>query len=146
MINEDQLLPKPTWAILARPVGAQHESWDEKCVSARSAIQAEAILRRKGYEVKIESAKMTCSDPDDIGQADLKPIQCSRCGYQLSGLVIDSASVLCPECNFKQLIVPWSKEYANSQSESAHSVFWFFASIGFIVSTIIVLIVVASIF
>jgi len=61
--------------------------------------------------------------------ATLRPLVCARCGYALTGLTIESASVICPECSFPQPLVAWNSDGLN-QPEMAHPVLWLFAIIG----------------
>jgi DNA-directed RNA polymerase subunit RPC12/RpoP len=74
-------------------------------VEARSVIQAEAVLRRRGYEVAVQTA-VRCVEPGQvIPPTELRPLACASCGDQLSGLTIEKASVRCPECSFQQPLV-----------------------------------------
>lgn len=107
---------KPVWEVHARPINASHEPWRIMRVEARSVIQAEAILRRLGYEVQIESAVRSTEPGQVIAPADLKPLTCSSCGYQLSGLTIEKSFVCCPECSFRQPLAVWDPEYAAGKS------------------------------
>lgn len=79
-------------------------------VQARSLLQADAVLRRRGYEMAKQTAMQTEGQPDLIGPAHLKPLVCASCGYQLSGLMIDKAYVICPECSNPQGLIVWSPE------------------------------------
>lgn len=99
---------KPVWEVHARPSHASHEPWRVLQVEARSVIQAEAILRRRGYEVAVQTAMRSAQPGQTIPPAELRPLACTSCGYQLSGLMIEKASVCCPECSFQQPVVAWS--------------------------------------
>jgi len=119
----------PTWKIHARPTGAIHEHWQTMFVEARTAIQAEAILRRKGYEMVLQSAMIVSREPQLIDSAELQAIKCEQCGYPLTGLILEPASVVCPECAFRQPLIPWGPEYAN-QLEQVQMTRRVFSSIG----------------
>ncbi len=120
-----------TWELHARPIGAAHEPWRTMRVAARSALQAQAILRRLGYETVLESAITVSAQPDTMRPATLQPLVCARCGYELVGLTIESASVICPECSFSQPLVTWSPEM-NTRESSNHPLIGIFAVIGMV--------------
>ena len=67
-------------------------------VAARSALQAEAILRRRGVDVQLSTARLV-GDPPDARQ-----LSCLDCGYQLDGLTVRNSLVVCPECGSTQLL------------------------------------------
>jgi len=121
-----------TWELHARPIGAKHEPWQTVRVAARSAIQAQTILRRRGYESLIESARMIGAKPDPLNKAKLLPLECAQCGYKLVGLTLETASVTCPECSYPQPLVTWRPEFGSQPAESAHIVLWLLAMIGVI--------------
>jgi len=121
-----------TWELHARPIGAKHEPWQTMRVAARSALQAQTILRRQGHESIIQSARVVNAQPDPQSIAQLQPIQCARCGYPLVGLTLGSASVTCPECSYPQPLVPWNPEFVSRPPESAHIGLQLFATIGVI--------------
>jgi len=124
-----------TWELHARPIGAKHEPWRVMRVEARSVIQAEAILRRNGYETSLPSAMVVSAQPDTMRPATLAPLVCARCNYQLAGLTIESASVICPECSYPQPLVAWNPDILGNPEE-AHPLLWLFAIIG-VIATII---------
>jgi hypothetical protein len=124
-----------TWELHARPIGAKHEPWRVTRVEARSMIQADAILRRNGYEVAIQTAMQVTAQPITTRPAILQPLVCARCDYQLTGLIIESASVICPECSYPQPLVAWNPDILGNP-EKAHPVLWLFAIIG-VIATII---------
>lgn len=119
-----------TWELHARPIGAKHEPWRIKRIHARSAIQAQTILRRDGYASVIETARVINAKPDPRISAKLQPLQCAQCGYQLVGLTLESAYITCPECSYQQPLVPWNPEFITQPPESAHIILWLFAIIG----------------
>lgn len=122
---------KPVWAVHARPMGAKSEPWRILNVQARSAIQAQAILNRKGYEVAVQTTMKVDAQPDPIHHAQLEPIICGRCGYELSGLTIDRAYVNCPECSYVQGLVTWAPE-VTAKRPKLYGVMIFFAFLGMI--------------
>lgn len=126
---------KPVWELHARPIGATHEPWEPRAVEARSAIQAEAILRRDGYESILMSARRVDKIPDPRTPAKLKDPRCSRCGYQLSGLVIEESVVVCPECAFRQPVIVWHPDAA-LKKDSGSGILMVFAIIGMITVTL----------
>jgi len=101
--------PKPSWEFHARPIGAAEQQWEVMSIEARSALQAEAILRRQGYEVIPETAMSPDAPPASITPGILKPLHCDSCGYPLAGLTIDRATVTCPECSYPQALLVWSE-------------------------------------
>jgi len=125
-----------TWELHARPIGAKHEPWQTVCVAARSALQAQTIIRREGYESFIDSARVVDAKPDPRVHAKLQPLQCAQCGYQLVGLTLETASVTCPECSYQQSLVTWNPEFVSQPPESAHFLLWLFAIIGLIATVI----------
>ncbi|MDF1809562.1 MAG: hypothetical protein P1U42_07700 [Phycisphaerales bacterium] len=130
---------KSTWELHVRPLGAKHEPWQTMRVAARSAIQADAILRRQGYESLIESARVVNAKPDPEQIAQLKPLECARCGYLLAGLTIESSSVTCPECSYQQSLVAWKPEIVASLQESKNILISIFAAIGIVTVVILAL-------
>lgn len=64
-------------------------------------------MRRLGYELSVQTAMKTDAPPDQIGPADLKPLSCANCGYELTGLTIHGSHVTCPECSMLQPIMNW---------------------------------------
>ena len=108
--------PKPVWEVQVRPIGASHESWSTMRVQARSILQAEAVLRRRGYEMAKQTAMRPDGQPDLVSPAHLRPLVCASWGYQLSGLMIDRAYVICPECSNPQGLIIWSPELVPEKS------------------------------
>ncbi len=127
---------KTTWQVHVRPINATHESWDVMKVEARSAIQAEAILRRRGFEMSIHTAMRVDDKPDPATLANLKPLLCASCEYPLAGLIIQEASVICPECSYPQPLIAWSSEQAGGMDKN-HPVVGMFAVLGMFVVAII---------
>ncbi|MFK7759555.1 MAG: hypothetical protein AB8C13_06385 [Phycisphaerales bacterium] len=122
---------KPTWEVHARPLDAPHEPWQTMRVSARSAIQAAAILNRKGYEMAVQTAMRVSSEPDTISIAQLQPLECVQCGYALAGLQLNKASVTCPECSYPQPLFVWRAEQ-NKAVDKNHPIIGIFAVIGMV--------------
>lgn len=74
-------------------------------VAARSALQAEAILRRRGVEVQIENARLVGDAPDGtLPVAARGQLSCLDCGYHLDGLTVQDSIIVCPECGSPQLL------------------------------------------
>ncbi len=67
-------------------------------------------MRRLGYEMASQSAFKSDTQPDPARPAELSPLVCARCGYELSGLTIQRASVICTECAYPQPIIAWTPE------------------------------------
>lgn len=132
--------PKPIWQVHTRPIGAGHEIWRMVKVEARSQLQAEAILRRRGYEMALCTAMRVAEPGEMIPPAALQPLACARCGYGLVGLVIEEASVVCPECSYPQPLLSWVPEMAQVR-DRLHVVIWIFAVLGMLVSAFVLLIV-----
>lgn len=98
-----------TWLMRARARGSERPFEDVR-VSARSAIQAEAILRRLGLEVEVDASRVVDGPPDTdrlLRAAAPGPLRCTRCGYHLDGLVVNRAVVDCPECGFPQVVLAY---------------------------------------
>lgn len=132
--------PKPVWEVHARPINAAHEPWRVLRVEARSAIQAQAIMRRRGYEMAVETAMRVSGVSDFVGPAQIRPLACARCGYALSGLTIDRATVTCPECSYPQALVVWDPEN-HGQPRGAHWIVYVLAAIGGIVALLFMLLI-----
>lgn len=133
---------KPVWEVHARPINASHEPWRIMRVEARSAIQAQAIMRRRGYEMSVETAMRVAGESDFVGPAQIRPLACARCGYALSGLTIDRASVRCPECAYPQALVVWDPEN-HGQPRKTHWIVYLFAAIGVLFTLLIGLLILA---
>ena len=110
MPSQDTQSEKHVWELKARPLDNQVAPWETVHVSAKSVLQAEAIMRRKGYEISRESARVCDDQPSLNDHARLRPLACSQCGYELAGLTLDRASVLCPECNTNQPLMIWTTD------------------------------------
>ncbi|MFT5423970.1 MAG: hypothetical protein ACI89L_001762 [Phycisphaerales bacterium] len=132
--------PKPTWQVHARPIGASHEPWQTIKVEARSELQAEAILRRRGYEMALWTALRVAKPGELIPPATLQPLACARCGYGLVGLVIEEAAVICPECSYPQPLVAWGPAVDQTRSR-LNVLIWVFAVIGMLATGLVLLIV-----
>jgi predicted Zn-ribbon and HTH transcriptional regulator len=110
-------------------------------VEARSAIQAQAIMRRRGYEMAVDTAMRVSGESDFVGPAQIRPLACARCGYALSGLTIDRASVTCPECAYPQALIVWDPEN-QGQHRQAHWIVYVFAAIGGLFTLLIALLII----
>jgi len=126
----------PTWEVHARPFDAEQEPWRIMRVSARSAIQAQAILNRKGYEMAIQTAMRVRAKPDTIDSAQLEAIKCVKCGYELAGLLLDTSSVQCPECSYQQPLLVWRRDQPTGIDKN-HPIIGILAVIGAMVVTVI---------
>ena len=116
MTSQETQPEKPVWEVKARSLDDQVASWETMRVRAKSVLQAEAIMRRKGYEISRESAKVSDDQPSHIDHARLRPLACSQCGYELAGLTLERASVLCPECNTHQSLMIWTSDVLEKPS------------------------------
>ncbi|MEM9560295.1 MAG: hypothetical protein AAF995_08305 [Planctomycetota bacterium] len=97
---------KPVWQILTRPRGHEHADWSIQRVEARSLLQAEAILRRRGFETDTARA-VPVKEPADEATFASPPLVCRKCGYPLDGVQISIDSARCPECGFDQPLRTW---------------------------------------
>ncbi len=84
-----------------------HEPWSDRVVEARSALQAEAILQRLGYECDPKTARIVASRADPPSPAAPSQLRCRRCDHELDGLTVHAAIVTCPECGFGQVLMVW---------------------------------------
>lgn len=131
----------PTWEVHARPLDAPHEPWRVMKISARSPIQAQAKLNRKGYEMSLQTALKVLAEQDTIGEAELQPLACIKCGYALAGLQLESNSVSCPECSYRQLLLVWRRDQPSGIDKN-HPVMGIFVVIGIWASTAFAVVVV----
>tara|TARA_R110000782_G_scaffold101029_10_gene187540 strand:- start:29267 stop:29812 length:546 start_codon:yes stop_codon:yes gene_type:complete len=143
--TEETAQSKPVWEVHARPINASHEPWRVMRVEARSAIQAQAILRRRGYEMALESAVRSVGPGQVIPPAELKQLACASCGYELAGLTIEKASVCCPECSFQQPLMVWDPDLAAGRPQTG-CVTQVLAIFGFLTIVLILFIIMAGVF
>ena len=130
---------KPTWSVKARPAGFIHGTWKVHHVTARSALQAEAILRRAGYETDRKSISRSEEPPSPVLPAAPEPVACANCGYVLDGLQMEKSKIKCPECAFQQVLVAWTDELYNTRQKTTPLV-GCFAMIGLIATALMTLI------
>jgi predicted Zn-ribbon and HTH transcriptional regulator len=135
---------KPTWQVHARKIDAADDPWTIKKIEARSVLQAEAILRRLGYEMNMDTAVQVAEPGEPVPPLTLEPLKCASCGYGLSGLTIRDASVICPECSYPQPLIVWSRDLTNRHKKT-HPLVVLFAGIGMFVTGIILLSIVLPI-
>lgn len=133
-----------TWELHARPKDAKHELWQTRRVAARSAIQAQAILRRQGYEAVLETALVVDAQPEPKTIAKLQPVRCVRCNYLLTGLSIESSHVTCPECAYQQPIVAWNPNI-QTRVDHNHPVIWIFTYMGMVAFGLVALVFILAI-
>jgi predicted Zn-ribbon and HTH transcriptional regulator len=129
---------KPTWQVHARKIDAADDPWTIKKIEARSVLQAEAILRRLGYEMNMDTAVQVAEPGEPVPPLTLEPLKCASCGYGLSGLTIRDASVICPECSYPQPLVVWKQDLSNRYIKK-HAFLVIFAVIGMLFSGLILL-------
>lgn len=98
-------------------------------IEARSALQAEAILRRQGYDVDLRTARVVGGRAGPVSPAAPDQLRCQRCGYELDGITVSNAIVTCPECGFGQVLVTW-KSPDDSKQPIGLATLWFLAIIG----------------
>lgn len=79
-------------------------------------IHAEAILRRQGYEVASQSAMQGLDPSCDLPKPPrvIDTLVCTHCGYDLTGLRLERASVICTECSYPQPLMAWTQAQADS--------------------------------
>ncbi len=138
------------WPLLIRPRGSK-EPWEQVFVQARSIFQAEAIARRYAFDVSLNSpglreAKDGQASAPWVLERTPWPLRCEECGYSLSGLEIIQSHVECPECGRHQHL--YNQRQSDDQSLTNQGCFkavlWIFAIIGAIVSSLVALLVIAS--
>ncbi len=129
---------KPTWQVHVRKIDAVDDPWIVKKIEARSALQAEAILRRLGYEMQMDTAMEVSGPSEQVPPLTLEPLKCASCGYGLTGLTIHDASVICPECSYPQPLIVWNRDLTNRYKKT-HPLVVLFAGIGMFVTGIILL-------
>lgn len=132
--------PKPVWVVYVRPIGAPKQPWLEHRVTARSANQADAILRRMGYEMQTGTAFVSQEHWPMLMPNEPLPVTCTQCGYLLDGLTVNGARISCPECNFGQILVPWSPEFIVESNTRYEIVKNWLAAFGLIALILVVLI------
>lgn len=92
---------KPVWQIPTRSAQSPDEAWVYRQVRATSALQADAILRRRGYETNMADAVVIDAEARLVA-ATVRDIICFGCGYSLEGIAIEGGSARCPECGHRQ--------------------------------------------
>lgn len=136
--------PKPVWSLLCRPIGADSAPFERVEVRARSVIQAEAILRREGYESLTDEAFVIDGSPSGIRQLRPPRLLCQACEYELDGVRVSESAVVCPECGHHQVVIALRSRRdvaaARTRTTGLNSVVWFFAVIGMLVAAFILLI------
>lgn len=142
MPSQKQQREKPLWEVKVRPIGESHTPWETTNVRASSIIQAEAIMRRRGYEMAKDSAMRSDGKPTLLPGKEylLKPLVCSKCGYSLQGLTLDRASVTCIECTHTQPLIAYVPENTGMIDRN-HPVIGLFAIIGIIATILFLLLI-----
>ncbi len=142
MPSQKQQREKPLWEVKVRPIGESHTPWETTNVRASSIIQAEAIMRRRGYEMAKDSAMRSDGKPTHLPGKEylLKPLACSKCGYSLQGLTLDRASVTCIECTHTQPLIAYVPENTGMIDRN-HPVIGLFAIIGIIATILFLLLI-----
>ena len=146
-MSENQPQPeKPIWEVQARPLGEPETPWTTMRVRASSIPQADAIMRRRGYEIATQSAILADGEPDTLPSTrlKLKPIVCSNCGYPLAGLTLEKASVTCTECSHSQPLMHYAPD-PHGMIDRNHPIIGVLAVIGAIALVLIMLPIVVSI-
>ncbi|MCC7389683.1 MAG: hypothetical protein IT431_13050 [Phycisphaerales bacterium] len=138
--NPEQVLP--TWQLRARaPASAE---WQEYRIAAASVSQAATILRRRGFVVDGSGGRMVDApavDPESL-QPIPGPLHCTRCGYELDGLLVHRAIIKCPECAHPQVLLafrPSGSEDAISQSLDQRGSYWWPFGIGCLTGLVLLL-------
>lgn len=142
MPTQDPQPEKTDWEVKVRPIGEMHTPWETTSVRASSIIQAEAIMRRRGYEMAKDSALRSDGRPTHIPgrKHAIKPLVCSKCGYALQGLTLDRASVTCIECTHTQPLIAFVPENSGMIDKN-HPVIGIFAIIGIIATILFLLLI-----
>lgn len=98
---------KPTWLLRARSPASTE--WQDIRVTARSLVQADAILRRKGLIVDPSAGRVIDAPADSLAvlHAAPGPLKCRACGYDLDGLAVRSAIIECPKCGHGQVVLAY---------------------------------------
>lgn len=146
MPDEPREASKPIWEVQARPLGEPDSSWVTMKVRASSIPQADAIMRRRGFEIATQSAILADGQPDTLpsSRLKLKPLVCSNCGYALAGLTLEKASVTCTECSHSQPLMHYSPD-PHGMIDRNHPIIGVLAVIGAIALVLIMLPIVISI-
>ena len=139
-------MDKPTcWVVFIRPIGFPNKPWEEHRIEARSAAQADAVLRRVGYEMQTGTAYLSPENWSTVMPNEPPPVTCTQCGYSLDGLSIDGARVTCPECAFGQVVVSWSPEFGIETNNSYESLKNCLALFGLLSLVLIGIVIVATV-
>ncbi len=142
MTSQEAQPDKPVWEVKVRPIGETHTPWETMTIRASSIIQAEAIMRRRGFEMAKDSALRSDGKPTHLPGKTyaLKPLVCSKCGYSLQGLTLDRASVTCTECTHTQPLITYVPENTGMIDRN-HPVIGLFAIIGIIATILFLLLI-----
>ena len=142
MSTQESQPEKPVWEIKARPIGETYTPWETITVRASSIIQAEAIMRRRGFEMAKDSAIRSDGQPTHLPgkKYALQPLVCSKCGYSLQGLTLDRASVTCIECTHTQPLIAYVPENSGMIDKN-HPVIGLFAIVGIIATILFFLLI-----
>ena len=92
----------------------------------------------------MQTAMKVEENPESISNAKLQSLACSQCGYALAGLVLDRASVKCPECSFEQPLMVWNR-VARGKIDQNHPLMGCFAIIGLVVMGLFFLLVLSAV-
>ena len=117
--QQQQPSSHPTWVLRTQVPGSVE--WVDRRVAARSVLQAEAILRRQGFEVDTAGSRVVDAPPDDLDSIPMVPgpLKCVRCGYELNGLTVIDAVIECPECGHGQVLLAYRPETGVGAAEQA---------------------------
>lgn len=140
--RQEQHNEKPVWEVKIRPIGEPETPWETISIHASSILQAEAIMRRRGFEMAKSSAMRSDGQPTNLPgrKYALKPLVCSRCGYALKGLTLDRASVTCTECTYTQPLIAYIPENSGMMDRN-HPVIGVFTIIGIIATILFLLLI-----
>ncbi|MHA7813751.1 MAG: hypothetical protein ACX94C_10210 [Phycisphaerales bacterium] len=140
MAQTQAQLDKPVWEVKVRPIGEHQTPWETIKVRASSVIQAEAIMRRRGFEMATQSAILSDGDPARLPYSSklLKPLVCSNCGYALAGLTLETGSVTCTECTYTQPLLAYSPD-PKGLLDGHHPIVVLFTIIGILASILFLL-------
>lgn len=145
MATQKQSIDKPAWVVYIRPIGAPNQPWEKHGISAQSAIQADAILRRMGYEMQTGTAHISPESWPELAPKSPLPLMCTNCGYSLDGLMLDGSRIVCPECDFGQVLVPWTPEHIHNAYTPFHIIRNLLAIIGLITAVLFAVVLFAAV-
>lgn len=145
MATQKQSTDKPTWVVYIRPIGAPNQPWQKHGLAARSANQADAILRRMGYEMQTGTAYISPESWPELAPKSPLPLKCTNCGYLLDGLILNGSRIDCPECDYGQVLVSWTPEHIYDTYSPFHIIRNLLAIVGLITAVLFAVVLFAAV-